>query len=227
MQRASDLFDDEQRKRVERTVVEAEAKTSCEIVPVVATASGRYDRPEDMIGLWLAVLATIALLLLFPRKGTESDSWDAIPLYVELLTLVATVVVAFTLGAVAGSRLGWLRRLFTPRKQMLEEVAARARQVFFDKRVHHTSGATGLLIYVSVFEHIAMVLGDQKILDNPNLGQPFLDRLCQQLTDSLRQGSPTDAICGVIAEAGQQLSGPLPRGEGDVNELQDALVLID
>ena len=110
---------------------------------------------------------------------------------------------------------------------MLEEVAARAQQGFFDKRVHHTSGATGLLVYVSMFEHIAMVLGDQEILDNPGLGQAFLDRLCKKLTDGLHQGNPTDAICEVIAEAGQQLSGPLPRDEGDVNELQDALVLID
>ena len=43
MQRASDLFTEEQRKQVEKAVVEAEAKTSCEVVPVVATASGRYD----------------------------------------------------------------------------------------------------------------------------------------------------------------------------------------
>ena len=227
MKRASDLFDDEQRKRIERSVVEAEAATSCEIMPVVATVSGRYDRPEDMIGLWLAVLAAIAIWPLLPRNWAESGSWGAIPLYVELLILAATVVVAFVLGAVAGSQIGWLRRLFTPRKQMSEEVAARARRAFFDKRVHHTNGATGLLIYVSAFEHIAVVLGDQEILDNPDLGQPLLDRLCQQLTDGLRQGNPTDAICAVIAKAGQELSGPLPRDEGDVNELQDALVLID
>jgi len=227
MKRASDLFDDEQRKRVEQTVFEAEAKTSCEIVPVVVTASGRYDRPEDIIGLWLAVLAMITLWLLFPRKQIETGSWETIPLYVQLFALVATVVVAFIIGALAGSRVGWLRRLFTPRKQMLQEVAAQARQVFFDRRVHHTSGGTGLLIYVSVFEHIALVLGDQEILDNPDLGQALLNRLCAQLTDSLRRSNPTDAICEVIAKAGQQLSGPLPRGEGDVNELQDALVLID
>ncbi len=147
------------------------------------------------------------------------------PFYVGLLTMVAGVVVAFIAGAVAGSRIGWLRRLFTPRQQMLEEVAARAREIFFDKRVHHTSGATGMLIYVSLFEHMAVVLGDQEVLDK--LGQTFLDQLCQQLTEGLHQRNSTDAICSVIAAAGKQLSGPLPRAEGDVNELQDTLVLID
>ena len=225
MQRASDFFNEEQRKHVEKAVVEAEAKTSCEIVPVVATASGRYDRPEDMIGLWMAIFAAITVWLIFPRQSNESGSWDGMPFYVGLLTMLASVLVAFIAGAVAGSRIGWLRRLFTPRKQMLDEVSARAREIFFDKRVHHTSGATGMLIYVSLFEHMAVVLGDQEVLDK--LGQTSLDRLCQQLTEGLHQGGSTDAICSVIVEAGKQLSGPLPRAEGDVNELEDTLVLID
>jgi uncharacterized membrane protein len=60
MRRATDLFDQQQRKQVAQAVVEAEANTSCEIVPVVATVSGRYDRPEDIIGLWLAVIAAVS-----------------------------------------------------------------------------------------------------------------------------------------------------------------------
>lgn len=225
MQRASDFLNEEQRRRVAQAVADAEAKTSCEIVPVVATASGRYDRPEDMFGLWMATLAAITVWLVFPRQSDTSGSWDGVPVYVGLLTMVASVVLAFIAGAVAGSRIGWLRRLLTPRNQMLDEVSARAREIFFDKRVHHTSDATGLLIYVSLFEHMAVVLGDQEILNK--LGQEPLDRLCQQLTEGLHQEDATAAICNVIAEAGNQLSNPLPRAEGDVNELQDTLILID
>jgi putative membrane protein len=226
MQMAASLFDEQQRNRIEQSVVEAESSTSCEIVPVVATCSGRYDRPEDIIGLWMAVLAAIAVWIMLPRTG-ELGSWGETPLYAELLTLAAAVVVAFIVGAVAGSRLSWLRQLFTPRKQMVEEVAARAREVFFDNRVHHTSGATGLLIYVSLYERTAMILGDQEILGNPSLGQAFIDRCCQQLTEGLHQGHPSDAICAVIEQAGQQLAESLPRQDDDVNELHDALVLID
>jgi putative membrane protein len=225
MRRASEHFNEEQRQRIEQAVAEAEAQTSCEIVPTVATASGRYDRPEDLIGLWLAVAAAVSIWLFFPRPADESGSWGGLPSYVGVLALVAGIVVAFIVGAVIGSRIGWLRRLFTPRQQMLEEVYSRAREVFFDKRVHHTSGATGLLIYVSLFEHTAVVLGDQEILDQ--LGQPFLDKLCRQLTTGLARHSPADALCQVIAAAGEQLSAAFPRADGDVNELQDTLVLID
>ncbi|MEX0818520.1 MAG: hypothetical protein WD070_02970 [Pirellulaceae bacterium] len=225
MRRATDLFNQQQRKQVAQAVVEAEARTSCEIVPVVATVSGRYDRPEDIIGLWSAVIAAVSIWLTFPRPLNETGSWDGTPMYVGVIAMVACVVTAFIAGALVGSRIGWLRRLFTPRQQMLEEVSSRAREIYFDKRVHHTAGATGLLIYVSLFEHMAVILGDQEILDK--LGQSFLDRLCQQLTEGLDRGHSSDAICDVIAAAGEQLSGPLPRVSEDVNELQDALVLID
>ncbi|MBT4866671.1 MAG: hypothetical protein HON53_16330 [Planctomycetaceae bacterium] len=225
MQRASNLFNEQQRKQVEQAIVEAEAKTSCEIVPVVATASGRYDRAEDVIGLWLAVIAAVTVWLLFPQQVGDAGSWGGTSLLVGVLTMIAAVAVAFVAGAIIGSKVGWLRRLFIPRQQLLDEVAARAREVFFDKRVHHTASATGMLIYVSLYEHTAIVLGDQEVLDK--LGQTFLDGLCKQLTEGLHQHNPTETLCSVIAEAGTQLSEPLPREAGDVNELQDTLILID
>lgn len=225
MQRVSNLFNAEQRQRIEKAVWEAESKTKCEIVPVVANISGRYDRPEDIIGLWLATLAAVLVWLLFPQQLYESGSWDYTPIYVGVITMCASILIAFIVGAVVGSRVGWLRRLFTPHKQMMEEVSSRAKAIFFDKRIHHTSSATGLLIYVSLFEHVAVVLGDQTVLEK--LGQEAIDRLCQQLTQGLRQGNATEAICNVIEEAGRLLAGPLPRGQGDSNELQNSLILID
>lgn len=223
--RASDVFNDEQKQTVRQAVADAESKTSCEIVPVVASSSGRYDRAEDIVGLWLATITAAVLWALFPREASESGSWSAGSVSLGVLMVVVAVVIAFLVGAVCGSRVHWVRRLFAPQKQMQEEVAARARSVFFDNRVHHTAGATGLLIYVSLFEHQAVVLGDQKVLDK--LGQSFLDDLCGQLTEQLRNGHPTDALCTTIAKAGEQLATPLPRAGDDQNELQDALVLID
>lgn len=225
MQRATKLFQAEQLQAIERAVRDAEAQTSCELVPVVATSSGRYDRPEDLIGLWLAVIAACAVWLLFPRTLHESGSWDGTPLGVGVLTMGVSVLLAFLIGTLAGSRIAPLRRLFTPRPQMREEVFARAREIFFDRRVHHTTGSTGVLFYVSLFEHLAVVFGDQAVLDK--LGQPFLDGLCQQLTAGLHQGNAVDALSNVIREAGKQLAGPFPRSADDVNELQDALILID
>ncbi len=225
MRRASDAFREDQRRKIEATVRDAEARTSCEIVPVVATSSGRYDRSEDVIGFWCAVVAAAILWCTLSRPMDQPGSWGSMPTSLGVLILIAGMVVSFIIGTYVTSRTGWLRRLTTPRRQMTDEVEARARTLFFDARVHHTEGATGLLIYVSLFEHMAVVLGDKTIMDK--LGQPFLDGLCRQLTDGLRQDNPTEAICAVISSAGEQLAVPLPRDKDDVDELENTFVVID
>lgn len=225
MRKASEHFSEEDHERIRKSVVEAEAKTSCEIVPVVATESGRYDRAEDIIGFWVAVIAAVAVWLLFPREAPDSGSWAGLSAFSGVVFLIAAIGLGFLAGAVAGSRTAWLRRLFTPRRQMREEVHSRAREIFFDQRVHHTQGATGLLIYVSLFERLAVVLGDEEVVKT--LGQAALDGLCQQLTSDLRKGEFATAFRNLISEAGDQLSRALPGSTGDVNELKDALVVID
>ena len=225
MKPASGLFNDEQRRRINQAVFEAESKTSAEIVPVVATASGRYDRPEDIAGLWLGVAGLVAAWWLLPAPAAEAGSWGGLPAWASGACFAAAVVVGFVVGAAVASRVGWLRRLFTSRTQMREEVEASARQGFFDSRVHRTAGATGLLAYVSLYERMAMIIGDQAIVEA--LGQPALDELCRQLTEGLRTAGATEALCETIRAAGERLAGVLPRAEDDVNELPDGLVTID
>ena len=224
MQRASKLFSDEQRRRVDQAVAEAEMKTSAELVPVVATSSGRYDRAEDIIGLWCAILSAVVLWISLPRTS-GSGSWGEVSLAWQLAILVGAMTFSFIVGALIASRISGLRRLFTPRQEMRDDVAARAREIFFDNRVHHTSGATGILFYVSLTEHMAAVIADQQVLEK--LGQPALDELCAELTEALRRGHPADALCQTIASAGDRLAKEHPRQNDDVNELSDALVTID
>ena len=225
MQQASKQFNDAQRRAVEQAVVEAERKTSAEIVPVVASASGMYDRAEDIVGLWLGILGLIAAWWVLPVAPTESGNWGSMPEWQKLLVMVVAAVAGFVIGAAVASHVRWLRLLFTPRRQMRDEVAARARAVFFDSRVHHTSGHTGLLVYVSLYERMAAVLADESVLDK--LGQAALDALCAALTSNLRDLQPTDAICQTIRVVGDKLAPVLPRAEDDVNERSDSLILLD
>ncbi len=221
----SEIFGDADRERVNQAIQEAESATSAEILPVVARSSGRYDRPEDIVGLWFAALAMIIVWLVFPLPRIEVGNWDAPAPVWQLVALLAGALVGFVAGAFVGGRVDWLRRLFTPRTQMREEVYGRAREVFFDKRVHHTGGGSGVLLYVSLFEHMAAVIADQSILDK--LGQEHIDKLCRELTQRLHEGTVIDALCGTATSLGRRLAPLLPRAEDDVNELSDALVVIE
>jgi putative membrane protein len=219
------LFTPADHQQVTRAVAAAELRTGAEIVPVVARASGRYDRPEDIVGLWTALLALAVTWCLLPSERHEANSWGNIAPAWQLVALLLAVVVGFLCGAIFASRLDWLRRLFTPQLQMADEVTARAKQVFFDRSVRRTVAGSGVLIFVSLFERRAAILADQSVVDK--LGQPALDDLCHQLTARLGAMSTTQALCEVIATAGEQLSTAVPRSAADVNELSDALVVLD
>ena len=211
-------------QRINEAVAAAESRTSAEIVPVVVAVSGRYDRPEDIVGLWFAA-ASLTLAWSFLPEHPRPGDWGSLPSWAHLLVLIASMVGGFVVGAAIGARVDWLRHLFTPARQMRDEVQSRARQVFFDSRVHHTSGKTGLLIYVSLFERMAAVLADDAVIER--LGQSALDELRDQLTAALRTRSLDEALCATLDMVGQRLAAVLPRAEGDVNELPDALVMLD
>ncbi len=227
MQQASKCFSEADRQRINDGVRTAEIKTSAELVPVVVTSSGRYDRAEDMIGLWtgLALMILISMFWPAPLQSTESGSWGPDPGTVQTVKLITVMIAGFFLGAIIGARISCLRRLFTPTVQMADKVNQTAQSVFFDKRVHHTQCAGGILIYVSLFERIAVILADQSVLQA--VGQPALDELCRSLTQNLRQNGPTEAICQAIQAAGEKLAIALPRLASDANELPDSLVTID
>ena len=126
MKRASSQFTAEDRERIAAAVRAAEAKTSAEIVPAVATASGRYDRAEDIAGLWLGALLLVGVWLWMPWRRSEEGTWDLSWAQLQLPAMLTALIGGFILGAVVASRWAGLRRLFTSRQEMRDEVAARA-----------------------------------------------------------------------------------------------------
>ena len=225
MYNAKTLFSVEQAREIELAITKAESQTDCEIVPVVATQSGRYDRAEDIVGISLALLVATLFWWFYPRVNSEVGDWEAGSPVWGLALFTGSTVITFILGAILASKTPWLRRMFIPGKQVQEEVTQRARETFFDQRVHHTKTSNGLMIYISLFERRTMILADQQVLEKA--GQPFLDQLCEQLTEGIREGNVTQAFCAVIQQAEAVLAESFPRSQDDINELENPLVLID
>jgi putative membrane protein len=223
MKPASRLFSEADHRRVTEAVTRAEARTSSEIVPVIATSSGRYDRAEDMVGLWLGLLALCGGWWL--AQGVELSEWGVPRPRLGLPSVLGLVLGGWLLGVLLAHLSGGLRLLFTPRREQKAEVERAARESFFDRRVHHTEGGSGLLIYVSLLERMAVVLADAQVLEK--LGQQKVDALCASLVSELRKGAHTDALCNTIEQAGLALAEALPASAQNRNELADALVIRD
>jgi putative membrane protein len=226
MKRASDFFTQEQQHKINAAVVEAEKRTSGEIVPVVATASGRYDRAEDVAGLLLGLTVLTASWLWFQRIVPVQGDWEqGQRLILGLPWILLIVLVSFIVGATLASRIGWLRRLLVSNREMRDEVQRAAWQAFGNFRVGRTAAGTGILLYVSLFEQMVWVLGDDPIA--AKLDQRTWDEIRDTIIEGIRRRRAADAFSQAIARCGELLSQHFPYQVGDVNELTDELRVVD
>ncbi len=75
MKKASQFFSEEQKEMIQTAVFKAEEITAGEIIPVVATKSGRYERAEDLFGLLFAVIALVGYWLVFEKMDFVNQQW--------------------------------------------------------------------------------------------------------------------------------------------------------
>jgi putative membrane protein len=225
MKKASAWFTESDRKALAEDIARAESATTGEIVPVVATTSGNYDRAEDLFGL---VFALISLSVYWLLRGVApfGSKWSSGPAEgLSLPVVLSIVVVAFIVGAVLATAIPSLRTPFIPKSEMGKEVERRAAEAFHRFRIRNTAGATGVLIYVSLFEHAVRVFGDNAI--NEKVDQKTWQEICDLVVDGIRKGEPAGGLSAGILRCGEVLARHFPIDPGDKNELVNTLHLID
>jgi putative membrane protein len=224
MKTASRLFSEQERQLIAATVAEAEKDTAGEIVPVVATVSGRYDRAEDLFGLLLGLVALAVIWVLF--QDTTETAWAAghTPT-LGLAAIIASVVAGFLAGAALATRYPVLRLPFIPPREMRQEVERRALEAFQRYRVRTTVGGTGVLIYVSLYEHMVRVVGDDAVTEK--ISQADWEAICALVVDGMKTDRAADGLAQAVRKSGELLARHFPIQPGDRNELANELILID
>ena len=224
--RAETFLTAAEREAINRAVIEAEKRTAGEIVPVVATESNGYDRAEDIGGLLFAIAALVAAWLLFQRVTPVEGDWaQGQQLRLGLPGIVLLVVIGFVAGAFLTSRIGWLRRTFATDKEMQQQVLRGAWEAFARFRVGRTQGGTGILIYVSLFERMVCVLGDDPIAQK--LEQKTWDGIKDTIVAGIRGKHAGEALCEAITRCGDLLAQHFPIRPGDANELSNELRILN
>lgn len=202
---------------VEDAVKRAEAKTSAEVVCVVATESGRYDRAESLAGLALA-LTGLVLADAAWQAGMSDGAWShGAPLWV----LAAGVAAGFVLGTVLASFVPPLRRLIVSRTELDEEVEAGADRAWVRSRVGSTKARTGVLVYVSLFERRVVVRLDEAVKD-----PAFAAALCEKAVAGLKAGKREAVLVELIDATADALAGKLPPAAQRSDELPNHLVTL-
>ena len=202
---AADIVNADARREIERAIADVETRTSAEIVCAVATESGRYDRAESVVGLAVAIMfLAIADVSVGTRVDADWSSGEGIMLGVQ----AAAVAAGFVLGSWLASALHPLRRVFISAREIEEEVTRAAAHVFGLSSVGMTSGQTGVLVYVSLFERRVVILADRSSFEV--LGAAGVNELRDAALDKLRHGDVAGAFIATVRNAGERLQSRLP-----------------
>ena len=215
----------EERDRVSSAVLAAEAGTSGEIVTIVAD---RSDRFEDIALVYAALLALFVPVLFaaWPALplaiiGRFSGGWGSAE--VRDLMLLAFAAMAIVGGGVFGLlQIEPLRQRLTPRATRRRRVRRRAIELFRVGAEARTSGRTGILIYLSLGEHMAEIVADEAIharVAEAEWGEAMIAMIAE-----VRQGRIADGLIAAVGRVGQILAAHLPRAVDDSNELPDRLI---
>lgn len=201
-------FPKEAQERIAAAVRRAEAASTGQIVPVVVVRSEPYEEARWIAAVVGAVLSTAAVELLVEH-----------PSVTEVLVLQ---VLAGLVGWFVG-RLAPVERVLAGRRHQETAVLGRAEQAFFEHGLHQTQDGTGVLVFASLREHRAVIIGDRGI--HERMGHGEWQRAVDALVDGMRRGDPAQGFEAAIDQVGTRLAAHFPRAEGRprVNELPDAL----
>lgn len=228
-------------ERIEAAVRAAEKKTSAEIVPMIVHRS-TLKATGDRIVFWicfgiLGVAGAMAFSLLGGLDEALLDSvletlgvWPTSQLH-TILSFVAEAVVALAAFGFAWAVSRWLssydsiqRRAF-PAGDLTFEAEHRAWAEFNSSDLRATSSRVGVLLFVSMLEHRAVILADKGIL--AKLDTSVWTKTLQGLLTAIREGRMGDGYVQAIESMANLLAPAFPVQAGDRNELSDRLRILE
>ncbi len=214
MTNPENLFSAQDKERLAAAVNAAEARTSGEIVPFVSGRSDSYPEAALRAGLLFAFVA----LFVFSLLAIGTTLW--LPVGIPEVTIIA--VGCFVLGAALAAYVPAFKRLFIPAGVLQQRVDEHAAMAFLDEEVFTTRERTGILIFISLFEHRVRVLGDSGI--NQKVRQEEWDEVVRLIVDAMKIGRPAEGLLQAIARCGELLERHgVEIRQDDTNELDNTV----
>ena len=212
-------------QRVSEAICRAEAGTAGEIIAITTERSDAYHDVglHYAVGVLFLVLATVAIWPgLLDFWWTFLMGWSAQPTQRELLTLLLGICLAKFLAVLFIMRWMPLRLALTPGATKTRRVRRRAIILFKAAAERRTVGRTGILIYLSMGEHRAEIVGDEAIV-KVTTPETWGEAMAALLAE-VKAGRPADGIVAAIDEVGKVLAEHFPRQATDTNEIPDKLI---
>lgn len=197
-------------KHLEGVIGELERKTSGEIRLIIV---GRSMPPSVKI---LSGTMVLALILLFIERHLFL-AW--VP---DLVLLAATLVVSFVIGILLSRIPAVVRNLSSPFK-LRHHALMRAELEFYREGLGETKDRTGILLFLSLLEHQAVVLADKGIAGR--LKPDIWNEVVATMLEGPKTGQWQANLEKALRQCGGVLAQHFPIQEGDRNELPNLVIV--
>jgi putative membrane protein len=192
----------EEAVRIEAALRAAQARSTGQIVCVLAHASSSY---EIMPLIWSALIA-----LATPWPLLLLTEWSAERIFLVQLAVFLVALCVLSLPA--------LRLRLTPRSVRRANAHRAALEQFVLRGVTHCAERNGILIYVSLAEHYARIVADDgaaKVID-----QRQWRAIVDGLTSQMETGATSEALIGAATKCGDLLAEHFPARQPSASTFQ-------
>ena len=198
----------EDRDRIAAAIRAVEARTSGEIVCVLA------EQSADSGALPILLAALVAL----------ASPWVLVAVTdLPVLAILSWQIVVFVASALLLC-LPRVRVALIPRRARRATAFRVATEQFFTRSVSRKQDRSGILIFVSLAEHYARIIADDGI--DARVPQSHWQAAVDALTVQAREGRVADGFVAAIETCGVVLAEHFPRTDGSPNELPDRIYFI-
>jgi putative membrane protein len=201
-------------KTLAGVIGECEQKTVGEMRLIIARRSSVTSHVTNT--LWLSLLSLSCLLIWFERHDL---------VYYERWWMWPGLVFGSFIFANIFSRFEFVQRLFTPKLELHHQVMTRAEIEFHREGLNGTSAQTGVLLFVSLMERMAVVLADKGIADKVPVHA--WDKVIAKILEGARSDRFAEKLEDALRECGSYLATHFPDSGVVKNELSNNVIIKD
>jgi putative membrane protein len=207
-------FSEADLQRIKATVKEAESKISGEIVPVIVERSGAYAIASYRAGALFAML-TFAAIIIIDQYVPSLAIYDP-------LTIFVAVLIGGLFGGLLAHYLDPFKKRMLTQLHLDKATRLKAESSFLEQEVFNTRQRTGIMIFISFFEHEVIVMADKGI--SKVVEQKEWDTMVQAFVSKIKMGDTVGGLEACIKKCAQiLLEKDFAISADDINELKDDL----
>lgn len=207
-------FNQSDLEEIKRAVGEAESKTSAEIVPFFAESSHHY---KEWAWLGAFLMGGVTGVSFYTIQNLYGLVWDGESLFAVLSVWIGAI---FGLSITAIFPKLRINLVSTSAKQYFVDL--RAKEAFLDEEVFRTKDRTGILIYISLYEHFVRVLPDKEIARV--VPKSEWNEAVRLIVEGMKSNQKKEGIVSSILFCGELLKKyNIQREKDDKNEISNEI----